>query len=73
MSANMATALALLAALVWCTGTVAQKTILAHLDLAHLDLARGIGSLCILLAVVIAARIPARLPEGRALTQAAQP
>jgi drug/metabolite transporter (DMT)-like permease len=38
-----------------------------------LDLARGIGSLCILTGVVIAARIPPPGPESRVLAQAAQP
>jgi drug/metabolite transporter (DMT)-like permease len=38
-----------------------------------LGLTRGIGSLCIILGVVIAARIPAQLPERRLSVQTLQP
>ena len=40
---------------------------------AALGLTRGIGSLCIILGVVIAARIPAQLPERRLSVQTLQP
>ena len=40
---------------------------------AALGLTRGIGSLCIILGVVIAARIPAQLPERRLSVRTLQP
>jgi drug/metabolite transporter (DMT)-like permease len=65
MTPNRAIALALLAALLWGTENVAQKTDCSRRAGETLSVARGVGCLRIILGVVIAARVPAQIPRKR--------